>query len=219
MPVVSVRSDSQTPQCAVSFLQVSRSGINRGEVHRQHFLPAPRPDDLLRRVPRRPRGQSLRRECSRHGAHAFRTAQETIAAKKNTSFREAPPLSLCVFQVMERLKLLPLSQDSVEERVAAFRNFSDEVGLTLYLSLSAASPWSRVLCITQVRHNLSEVLLATINILFTQHKRLKGVPAGTPGRSQRNVEDKDMVRRVQTQRDDEKASILYSTLKNQTLQT
>lgn len=28
---------------------------------------------------------------------------------------------------MERLKLLPLSQDSVEERVAAFRNFSDEV--------------------------------------------------------------------------------------------
>lgn len=130
-----------------------------------------------------------------------------------------PRLSLSVFQVMERLKLLPLSQDSVEERVAAFRNFSDEVGLTLCLSLSAASPWSRVLCITQVRHNLSEVLLATINILFTQHKRLKGVPAGTPGRSQRNVEDKDMVRRVQAQRDDEEASILYTTLKNQTLQT
>ncbi|KAF3854483.1 hypothetical protein F7725_022538 [Dissostichus mawsoni] len=55
------------------------------------------------------------------------------------------------YDVMERLKLLPLSQDSVEERVAAFRNFSDEV-----------------------RHNLSEVLLATMNILFTQHKRLKG---------------------------------------------
>lgn len=32
---------------------------------------------------------------------------------------------------MERLKLLPLSQESVEERVAAFRNFSDEVRLTL----------------------------------------------------------------------------------------
>lgn len=31
---------------------------------------------------------------------------------------------------MERLKLLPLSQDSVEERVAAFRNFSDEVRST-----------------------------------------------------------------------------------------
>uniref|UniRef100_A0A4W5QUW4 Nuclear pore complex protein Nup93 n=1 Tax=Hucho hucho TaxID=62062 RepID=A0A4W5QUW4_9TELE len=31
------------------------------------------------------------------------------------------------YDVMERLKLVPLSQDSVEERVAAFRNFSDEV--------------------------------------------------------------------------------------------
>uniref|UniRef100_A0A6I8QX63 Nuclear pore complex protein Nup93 n=1 Tax=Xenopus tropicalis TaxID=8364 RepID=A0A6I8QX63_XENTR len=31
------------------------------------------------------------------------------------------------FDVIERLKLVPLSQDSVEERVAAFRNFSDEV--------------------------------------------------------------------------------------------
>uniref|UniRef100_A0A8C3GB87 Nuclear pore complex protein Nup93 n=1 Tax=Cyclopterus lumpus TaxID=8103 RepID=A0A8C3GB87_CYCLU len=76
------------------------------------------------------------------------------------------------YDVMERLKLLPLSQDSVEERVAAFRNFSDEV-----------------------RHNLSEVLLATMNILFTQHKRLKGAPAGTPGRPQRTIEDRDMVRR------------------------
>uniref|UniRef100_A0AAQ5YW37 Nuclear pore complex protein Nup93 n=1 Tax=Amphiprion ocellaris TaxID=80972 RepID=A0AAQ5YW37_AMPOC len=75
------------------------------------------------------------------------------------------------YDVMERLKLLPLSQDSVEERVAAFRNFSDEV-----------------------RHNLSEVLLATMNILFTQYKRLKGAPAGTPGRPQRTIEDRDMVR-------------------------
>ncbi|KAI4825861.1 hypothetical protein KUCAC02_021526 [Chaenocephalus aceratus] len=78
------------------------------------------------------------------------------------------------YDVMERLKLLPLSQDSVEERVAAFRNFSDEV-----------------------RHNLSEVLLATMNILFTQHKRLKGAPAGTPGRPQRNAEDRDMQLRNQ----------------------
>ncbi|KAJ0069582.1 hypothetical protein NL108_010406, partial [Boleophthalmus pectinirostris] len=73
------------------------------------------------------------------------------------------------YDVMERLKLLPLSQDSVEERVAAFRNFSDEV-----------------------RHNLSEVLLATMNILFTQYKRLKGAPAGTPGRSQRTIDDRDV---------------------------
>ncbi|KAE8296621.1 Nuclear pore complex protein Nup93 93 kDa nucleoporin Dead eye protein Nucleoporin Nup93 [Larimichthys crocea] len=78
------------------------------------------------------------------------------------------------YDVMERLKLLPLSQDSVEERVAAFRNFSDEV-----------------------RHNLSEVLLATMNILFTQHKRLKGAAAGTPGRPQRTIEDRDMQLRSQ----------------------
>lgn len=78
------------------------------------------------------------------------------------------------YDVMERLKLLPLSQDSVEERVAAFRNFSDEV-----------------------RHNLSEVLLATMNILFTQHKRLKGTPAGTPGRPQRTLEERDMQLRSQ----------------------
>uniref|UniRef100_A0A3Q2GH76 Nuclear pore complex protein Nup93 n=1 Tax=Cyprinodon variegatus TaxID=28743 RepID=A0A3Q2GH76_CYPVA len=78
------------------------------------------------------------------------------------------------YDVMQRLKLLPLSQESVEERVAAFRNFSDEV-----------------------RHNLSEVLLATMNILFTQYKRLKGAPAGTPGRSPRTVEDRGMQLRSQ----------------------
>uniref|UniRef100_A0A8C5GXM2 Nuclear pore complex protein Nup93 n=1 Tax=Gouania willdenowi TaxID=441366 RepID=A0A8C5GXM2_GOUWI len=78
------------------------------------------------------------------------------------------------YDVMERLKLLPLSQDSVEERVAAFRNFSDEV-----------------------RHNLSEVLLATMNILYTQYKRLKGAPAGTPGRPQRAIEDRDIQLRSQ----------------------
>lgn len=30
-------------------------------------------------------------------------------------------------QIIDRLKLVPLNQESVEERVAAFRNFSDEV--------------------------------------------------------------------------------------------
>uniref|UniRef100_A0A671S1G8 Nuclear pore complex protein Nup93 n=1 Tax=Sinocyclocheilus anshuiensis TaxID=1608454 RepID=A0A671S1G8_9TELE len=78
------------------------------------------------------------------------------------------------YDVIERLKLVPLSQDSVEERVAAFRNFSDEI-----------------------RHNLSEVLLATMNILFTQYKRLKGAAAGTPGRPQRTLEDRDMLLRSQ----------------------
>ncbi|XP_042196200.1 nuclear pore complex protein Nup93 isoform X1 [Callorhinchus milii] len=76
--------------------------------------------------------------------------------------------------VMEKLKLVPLSQDSVEERVAAFRNFSDEI-----------------------RHNLSEVLLATMNILFTQYKRLKGTSSATPARPQRVMEDRDSQLRSQ----------------------
>ncbi|XP_063801480.1 nuclear pore complex protein Nup93 [Pseudophryne corroboree] len=78
------------------------------------------------------------------------------------------------FDVIERLKIVPLSQDSVEERVAAFRNFSDEI-----------------------RHNLSEVLLATMNILFTQYKRLKSSGPSTLGRQQRVVDDKDSVLRSQ----------------------
>uniref|UniRef100_A0A8B9Z2U5 Nuclear pore complex protein Nup93 n=1 Tax=Buteo japonicus TaxID=224669 RepID=A0A8B9Z2U5_9AVES len=75
------------------------------------------------------------------------------------------------FDIIERLKLVPLSQDCVEERVAAFRNFSDEI-----------------------RHNLSEVLLATMNILFTQYKRMKGTSPATPARPQRVMEDRDSVR-------------------------
>ncbi|XP_053304486.1 nuclear pore complex protein Nup93 [Spea bombifrons] len=78
------------------------------------------------------------------------------------------------FDVIEKLKLVPLSQDSVGERVAAFKNFSDEI-----------------------RHNLSEVLLATMNILFTQYKRLKGSGPSTLGRPQRMLEDKDSVLRSQ----------------------
>lgn len=108
---------------------------------------------------------------------------------------------------MEHLKLLPLSQDSVEERVSAFRSFSDEVRAPSGPSLRVTPPprsfgFIAILCRAQVRHNLSEVLLATMNILFTQHKRLKGAPAGTPGRSQRSMEDKDMVRGVPGKRDE-----------------
>ncbi|KAH0619479.1 hypothetical protein JD844_000134 [Phrynosoma platyrhinos] len=72
------------------------------------------------------------------------------------------------------LKLVPLSQEYVEERVAAFRNFSDEI-----------------------RQNLSEVLLATMNILFTQYKRLKGTSPATPARPPRVVEDRDSQLRSQ----------------------
>ncbi|XP_037671757.1 nuclear pore complex protein Nup93 isoform X2 [Choloepus didactylus] len=78
------------------------------------------------------------------------------------------------FVIIDRLKLVPLNQESVEERVAAFRNFSDEI-----------------------RHNLSEVLLATMNILFTQFKRLKGTSPSSASRPQRVIEDRDSQLRSQ----------------------
>uniref|UniRef100_A0A670YE50 Nuclear pore complex protein Nup93 n=1 Tax=Pseudonaja textilis TaxID=8673 RepID=A0A670YE50_PSETE len=77
-------------------------------------------------------------------------------------------------QIIEQLKLVPLSQEYVEERVAAFRHFSDEI-----------------------RHNLSEVLLATMNILFTQYKRLKCASPATPARPTRVIEDRDSQLRSQ----------------------
>ncbi|KAG9475142.1 hypothetical protein GDO78_003548 [Eleutherodactylus coqui] len=78
------------------------------------------------------------------------------------------------FDIIEKLKIVPLSQDTVEERVAAFRNFRDEI-----------------------RHNLSEVLLATMNILYTKYKRLKSSGPSSLGRPQLGVEDKDSVLRSQ----------------------
>ncbi|XP_058011213.1 nuclear pore complex protein Nup93 [Ahaetulla prasina] len=78
------------------------------------------------------------------------------------------------FDIIEQLKLVPLSQEYVEERVAAFRHFSDEI-----------------------RHNLSEVLLATMNILFTQYKRLKCASPATPARPTRVIEDRDSQLRSQ----------------------
>ncbi|KAM5263032.1 nuclear pore complex protein Nup93 isoform 4-T4 [Ctenodactylus gundi] len=78
------------------------------------------------------------------------------------------------FDIIDRLKLVPLNQESVEERVAAFRNFSDEI-----------------------RHNLSEVLLATMNILFTQFKRFKGTSPSSASRPQRVIEDRDSQLRSQ----------------------
>lgn len=136
-------------------------------------------------------------------------------------------------QVMERLKLLPLSQESVEERVAAFRNFSDEVRLTLARLWKSKKKtkqfylfwgWRGIAdllhfhCVLQVRHNLSEVLLATMNILFTQHKRLKGATTtGTPGRLQRTMEDRDMVRGISQLPENKKKS--FSTYTRQLLPT
>ncbi|XP_032816727.1 nuclear pore complex protein Nup93 isoform X2 [Petromyzon marinus] len=74
--------------------------------------------------------------------------------------------------VMERLKLVPLDPDSIDERQAAFRNFSDEV-----------------------RNSLPDVLLATMNILLTKYRRAKAVGGGTPARPQRTADDMDALRR------------------------
>ncbi|KAF5919685.1 hypothetical protein HPG69_000286 [Diceros bicornis minor] len=49
----------------------------------------------------------------------------------------------------------------------------------------------------QIRHNLSEVLLATMNILFTQFKRLKGTSPSSASRPQRVIEDRDSQLRSQ----------------------
>lgn len=48
-------------------------------------------------------------------------------------------VGFCFKQIIDRLKLVPLNQESVEERVAAFRNFSDEVSPFL-LALWIFSP-------------------------------------------------------------------------------
>lgn len=53
-----------------------------------------------------------------------------------------------------------------------------------------------VLFFAQIRQNLSEVLLATMNILYTQYKRLKGSGSSTVGRQQRVLEDKDSVSEI-----------------------
>ncbi|XP_072254162.1 nuclear pore complex protein Nup93-like, partial [Pyxicephalus adspersus] len=52
-------------------------------------------------------------------------------------------------------------------------------------------------CFAQIRQNLSEVLLSTMNILYTQYKRLKGSGPSTVGRQQRVLEDKDSALRSQ----------------------
>ncbi|XP_026570103.1 nuclear pore complex protein Nup93 [Pseudonaja textilis] len=94
-------------------------------------------------------------------------------AESKGLFEEAAKL-YDLAKIIEQLKLVPLSQEYVEERVAAFRHFSDEI-----------------------RHNLSEVLLATMNILFTQYKRLKCASPATPARPTRVIEDRDSQLRSQ----------------------
>ncbi|XP_006820413.2 nuclear pore complex protein Nup93-like [Saccoglossus kowalevskii] len=50
-------------------------------------------------------------------------------------------------EIIQQLKLVPLTLDSVEQRVHAFKQYTDEI-----------------------RHNLAAVLLATMNILYAQYK-------------------------------------------------
>ncbi|XP_077993570.1 nuclear pore complex protein Nup93-like [Glandiceps talaboti] len=52
--------------------------------------------------------------------------------------------------VMQQLKLIPLTADTVEPRVHAFKQYTDEI-----------------------RYNLATVLLATMNILYAQYKNIK----------------------------------------------
>lgn len=53
--------------------------------------------------------------------------------------------------VMQKLKLVPLGSESVEEKVAAFRQYNDEI-----------------------RRSLPDVLLATMNILHTKYRNTRG---------------------------------------------
>uniref|UniRef100_A0A8C4NAP7 Nuclear pore complex protein Nup93 n=1 Tax=Eptatretus burgeri TaxID=7764 RepID=A0A8C4NAP7_EPTBU len=73
--------------------------------------------------------------------------------------------------IMDKLKLLPLSLEMVDERAAAFRNLLDEV-----------------------RKNLPEVLLATMNILLTKFRRTRAAGGAGPGRPTTGAEDLELLR-------------------------
>jgi len=60
-------------------------------------------------------------------------------------------MAFLLHQVMKDLRLLPLlAGETVEQKVAAFRNYDDVV-----------------------RHCLPDVLLATLSILYTQYKQIR----------------------------------------------
>lgn len=68
--------------------------------------------------------------------------------------------------VMHKLRLVPLGSEAVEERVAAFRQYNDEI-----------------------RRNLPDVLLATMNILYTKYRNTRGSGQSPLAGSQRNLRD------------------------------
>lgn len=99
---------------------------------------------------------------------------------------------------MHKLRLVPLGSESVEERVAAFRQYNDEVrnGIdtcfikklgkqllfkVLLEKLGFCSVVSHllihffILYLIQIRRNLPDVLLATMNILYTKYRSTRSV--------------------------------------------
>lgn len=65
--------------------------------------------------------------------------------------------------------------------------------MTQLCLVNRSSVYSVFFYVYQIRHNLSEVLLATMNILYTKYKRLKSSGPSTLGRPQRVLDDKDSV--------------------------
>ncbi|XP_074067371.1 nuclear pore complex protein Nup93 isoform X3 [Macrotis lagotis] len=100
----------------------------------------------------------------------------------------------------ERLKNMALS---IAERYRAQGISANKfVDSTFYLLLDLITFFDEYHCghidrAFDVRHNLSEVLLATMNILFTQFKRLKGTSPSSSSRPQRAMEDRDSQLRSQ----------------------
>lgn len=75
--------------------------------------------------------------------------------------------------VMQKLRLVPLRGESVEERVAAFRQYNDEV-----------------------RRNLPDVLLATMNLLYRKYRNTRGSGQSPLVESQRDDGGQEKYREI-----------------------
>ncbi|KAK2560702.1 Nuclear pore complex protein Nup93 [Acropora cervicornis] len=75
--------------------------------------------------------------------------------------------------VMRKLKLIPLKNDMVEERVASFRQYNDEI-----------------------RRNFPDVLLATMNILYKNYRKTRGSGLSPLVESQRDDGGQEKYREI-----------------------
>ncbi|XP_067049667.1 nuclear pore complex protein Nup93-like [Acropora muricata] len=75
--------------------------------------------------------------------------------------------------VMRKLKLIPLKNDMVEERVASFRQYNDEI-----------------------RRNFPDVLLATMNILYENYRKTRGSGLSPLMESQRDDGGQEKYREI-----------------------